>query len=549
MPDRPRFIHRRRFLGVAARGALLASAWPAAAAHPRSRSTPAAGQETHDVTRFGATRDGRTLCTAAFQKAIDACAGSGGGTVLVPPGRYLSGALFLRSGVRLHLAAGAVLLASQRPEDFPPIKGRDEGIERTIHSSLLTGIDLVDVGITGEGKIDGQGESWWKLHDVIWKMRLDAKLPREADNPAGAPLKWPRPRTVNLIRCRDVVLDGVSFRDGPFYDVQIVYCEDVRIERLTLRRVTGTGTGMTGTGTGIAIDSSKRVHIHGCEIAQLGNGIGIKSGYNEDGRRVGISCEDVLVAGCHLTGCGDGVALGSETAGNIRNVLVTGCIIDNGKNGVSVRGPRGRGGIVENFRACDLVFDDISGIAVYVSQFFDSVRMGFVKGGSARNDLEIARSRKVPVDAGTPTLRNLVFSGLTMGKVGQVALFEGLPERYARGLVLENVVAAEAAAGVCCTLAAEVKIDNLSVGALDTALVDVREVERLEIHRVSSSRPRDGAPVVWLDGVAGALVHGCNLSGAPAGYEWLRQEQCHDVTLTANHVSQATALATAPARR
>jgi polygalacturonase len=534
MPYRPRSIHRRGFLAAAGSGALLAGAWPAAAARGRSGNAPPVADGSYDVTRFGAARDGQTLCTAALQKAIDACAASGGGTVLVPAGRYLTGALFLRSHVNLHLAAAAVLLASQRPEDYPPIKGRDEGIERTVHSSLLTGIDLVDVGITGQGEIDGQGEPWWKIHDAIWKMRVDAKLPREADNPPGAPLKWPRPRSLNFIRCRDVVLEGVSFRDGPSYEVQLVYCEDVRIEAVTVRRVAAAVVGTTAVGTGIAIDSSKRVRIHGCAIAHPGNAIGMKAGYNEDGRRVGISCEDVLIANCHLTGCLDGVSLGSETAGNIRNVLVTGCIIDKCKHGVTVRSPRGRGGIVENLRASDLMLDNVSGVAVNVSQFFDSVRMGIVKGGSVRKDMEIARSRKVPVDAGTPTLRNLVFSGLTMGKVAQVALFEGLPERYAHRLVLENVTVAEAAAGVSCTLAAEVRIDNLSVGAIDAAVVDAREVEQLEVYRVGSSRPRDGAPVVWLENVARALVHGCRVTDAPPGYEWLRQEQCHEVTVAAN---------------
>src|SRR2546430_12387717 len=106
MPHRSPSIRRRTFLGGAASGALLAGAWPAAAARGRSGNVPPAGDGTYDVSRFGATRDGQTLCTAALQKAIEACAASGGGTVLLPPGRYLSGALFLRSHVRLHLAAG-----------------------------------------------------------------------------------------------------------------------------------------------------------------------------------------------------------------------------------------------------------------------------------------------------------------------------------------------------------------------------------------------------------------------------------------------------------
>jgi hypothetical protein len=535
---------------VAAGGVLLGAGDGRAQAAPPGRDGHPTANAVHDVVGFGATGDGKTLCTAAIQRAIEACSANGGGTVLVPPGRFLSGALFLRDHVRLHLAAGATLLASKRPEDFPPIKGRDEGIERTVYASLITAIDGEGVGVSGQGSVDGQGESWWKKHDEIWKMRVDAKLPREAENPPGAPLKWPRPRSLNFIRCRDVVVEGITFRDGPFYDLHLVYCQDVVLEHLTIRRLTGTGTGTTGTGTAIAVDSSKRVRIGGCEIAMVGNGIGIKSGYNEDGRRVNLPSEDILITGCHLSGCGDAVAVGSETAGSIRNVLVTECIIDKGRGGVTIRSPRGRGGTVEHIRVCNVLFDDLTDVAVKVTHFFDSVRMGFFKGGSSRNDLEISRSRKAPIDEGTPTVRRLVFSGLTMGRVGQVALFEGLPERYLRGVVLEHVSASEATAGITCTLAAEVRVNNVDIGKLESAAVDAREVERLEIHRLSAARPRDPAiPVVWLENVNGAFVHGCGMGEGAPGYQWLRQEDCRRVTLAANDAPAAPAVAVTPPRR
>jgi hypothetical protein len=135
-----------------------------------------------------------------------------------------------------------------------------------------------------------------------------------------------------------------------------------------------------------------------------------------------------------------------------------------------------------------------------------------------------------------------------MGKVAQVALFEGLPERYARRMVLENVTVAEAAAGVCCSMATEVKIDNLTVGTPESTVVDAREIERLEVHRVSAPRPRDGAPMVWLDNVTSAFIHGCSVGEAQAGYEWVRHQQSQGVTLAANHAPQVTAVASTPGR-
>jgi hypothetical protein len=534
--QRPRASTRRRqFLALAAGGVLQgATAPPARAAPPPGRHPAARGGLEENVTRYGAIGDGKTLCTEAIQKAIDACSAAGGGTVLVPPGRYLSGALFLRSHIDLHLAAGATLTASERPADFPPIKGRDEGIERTVHSSLLTGIDLEGVSISGQGLLDGKGESWWKTHDLIWKMRLAAKLPREADNPAEAPLRWPRPRTVNLIRCRDVVIAGVSLKDAAFYDLHLLYCQDVMVDGLSIRRLAGQGSGINGAGTGIAVDSCNGVRISRCQVGPAGSGIGLKSGYNEDGRRVGIPCQNIQIRQCHFSRCGDAIVVGSETAGGIRNVAISGCIIDDCRGGINVRSPRGRGGVVEHLRVSDLLFDRVGEAGVRVTNFFDSVRLGVMKGGSARRDLEISRSRSAPVDEGTPTFRDFVFSGLTMGRVGQVALIEGLPERHVRRIVLEDITASESGGGISCSMAAEVRIANLTMGAMESAAVDARDVERLEVHRLSCARPRDDAPVVWLENVAGAFIHGCGVSGTAPGYQWVRQDQCQRVTLAAN---------------
>jgi polygalacturonase len=138
--------------------------------------------------------DGKTLSTAGLQAALDACSAAGGGLVLVPPGRYLTGALFLHSNLHLHIAAGATLLATQRFSDFPTISGRWEGIERKTHASLLTGIDLENVSITGQGALDGQGPPWWEAYGATRRMRLERRLPREAEEPAGGAAAVPRPR-------------------------------------------------------------------------------------------------------------------------------------------------------------------------------------------------------------------------------------------------------------------------------------------------------------------------------------------------------------------
>jgi polygalacturonase len=494
------------------------------------RAPTSGGPAVFDVTRFGAVGDGRTLCTRTLQRAIDACAATSGGVVLVPPGRYLTGALMLRSRVNIHLSAGATLLASQRPQDFPAIKGRDEGIERTLHSSLLTGFDLERVAITGQGVLDGQGAPWWEAHIATWKMRTDAHLPRESENPAGAPLRWPRPRVISLIRCHDVLVDGLLIKDTPFYAIHLTYCEDVLVRGVTTQQA------IDAHNTAVVIDSSKRVTIAGCRLTHGGDAIGIKSGYNEDGRRVGISSEDILIADCQMYHLGSsGVAIGSETAGGIRNLVITDCVIDQSRNAVHIRSPRGRGGTVENIRMTNVVIDRVQECAIRISHFFDSVRMGALKD-SVRRNLETARSRSAPVDEGTPAFRNFTFSGLTVARAQQMALIEGLPERPIRGLVFQDIEASELKHGIACSLAAQMTISNLTVGTLEAPAVDAREVEGLEIHRLKVPQPCQEAPAVWLENASRVFIHGCHVGAPSPGYQWLRQEQSSRVTLANNDV-------------
>jgi polygalacturonase len=501
-------------------------------APPARRPAVAEVPRVLEATSFGAVPDGRTVCTQGLQRAIDACAAAGGGTVVVPPGRYVTGALFLRSHVHLHLASGATLAGSGRFEDFPAIKGREEGVERLVHSSLITGVDVEDVAVTGRGRLDGQGQPWWKADAVVRKLQLERKLPRGAAYPPDAPLKWPRPRMINLVRCRDVLLEGLTLVDGPGVNVHLVYCQDVAVSRLTTFQ-----NSDVRSSEAIIVDSTRGVTISDCRLSAGADGIGIKSGYNEDGRRIGIPSENVLITNCHLYKVSTAVVIGSETAGGVRNVVVSHCVFRDCFSAVRIRSPRGRGGVVERIRVSDVVIDGTEDVAIKLSNYFDSLRSeGRVwQSGPARQNMELARSRKAPVDEGTPLFRDFTFSGLTFGRVKEVALVEGLPERPMERVVFEDLVAPNARSGIACNLVADLRIANFHTVALDTPAVDAREVEHVEVHRLRCPRPPADTPLVFLEEVGRAFVHGC-YAGKSTRSRWLEQERCREVTVEANAV-------------
>src|SRR3954469_6459794 len=170
----------------------------------------------YDVTKFGAIGDGETVTTAHLQAAIDTAAAAGGGTVGVPAGRYVTGSLWLRSNITLHLDAGATLVGSARFDAFPIWPSRWEGPGvKPGRAALICGEGLENVAITGRGTIDGRGQIWW-------------------ENQAKQPGKMRRPFLFRVVDSRNVLVEGVTFRNSPMWTVSPLACETFVISRITV---------------------------------------------------------------------------------------------------------------------------------------------------------------------------------------------------------------------------------------------------------------------------------------------------------------------------
>jgi polygalacturonase len=486
----------------------------------------------YDIRRFGAVGNGRTLSTAAIQRALDACGKAGGGVVLVPPGHYLTGALFLRSNLELHISRGAVLMGSPRFEDYPAIITRSEGIERNTYASLLTGIGLENVAITGGGVLDGQGPPWWRAQDVTRQMRNDRNLPREADNPEGAPLRWPRPRVINLIRCQGVAVRDICVRESPYWSVHFVYCQDVVVDGITIVSLQAQHID------GVIVDSCKHVRISNSSISAGSDSIALKSGYNEQGRKIGLPCDNVIITNCNLSfSVGAGISLGSETAGDIRNVTIDNCTIERCRFGVHVRSPRGRGGVVERVRMSNLLFDKIEEIALLITHFYDSVRMDSLFGERSKTgNPETDRTLVRPVDEGTPTFRDIEFSSLTVGAAPVLAVVEGLPERFIRGLVIRDVTAPAVKSGVLIARAADVTISRVRMNPVDGPAVAAREVEGLQVEGLSCPRPSPKVPIVRLEDASGVFIHGNDIGAGATEFVRTEGQRNRRLNVTGNNL-------------
>ena len=249
-----------------------------------------ASEELHDVRDYGAKPDGKTLCTSSIQQAIDACSRAGGGTVYLPPGIFLSGTIYFKSGVMLRLAAGCTLLGSTDLKDYPPtVPAFRSYTDNYTDKSLIYGENVENVAITGLGTIDGQGASFEGPYKV-------------------------RPYMIRFVQCRHVTVKDVTIKDSPMWVQHYLACDDVRITGITVRSL------VNHNNDGIDIDSCRRVVISNCNINSGDDAIVLKS----TSARV---CRDVAVSNCILSSRCNALKMGTESNGGFQNIVITGCSV------------------------------------------------------------------------------------------------------------------------------------------------------------------------------------------------------------------------------
>ncbi|MGB2864322.1 MAG: glycoside hydrolase family 28 protein, partial [Sedimentisphaerales bacterium] len=249
-----------------------------------------AAEELYDVRDYGAKPDGKTLCTTSIQKAIDACSQSGGGTVYLSPGTFLSGTIYFKSGVTLRLAAGSTLLGSTDLKDYPPtVPAFRSYTDNYTDKSLIYGENIERIAITGLGTIDGQGGSFKGPYKV-------------------------RPYMIRFSQCRNVTVKDVTLRNSPMWVQHYLACDDVRITGITVRSL------INHNNDGINIDSCRRVVISDCNIESGDDAIVLKS----TSARV---CRDVAVSNCILSSRCNALKMGTESNGGFENIVITGCSI------------------------------------------------------------------------------------------------------------------------------------------------------------------------------------------------------------------------------
>lgn len=375
-----------------------------------------------DVTKFGAAGDGATDNSSAFAQAIDACKQAGGGVVRVPAGRYLTGPMDLVSNMTLHLDKDAVILFIDDQSRYPTVETRWEGVMREGRRPLLWAKDCSNVAITGSGTIDGQGAKWWF---PIQEIRRRRQVGPSATTTSFAAATMPtqsyatdatrrRPPLAQFRDCSNVRIEGITFQNSPFWTLHTLFTDNLVIRNCTfLAPEDGPNTDA------VDIDSCRKVLIERCYADVGDDGFTLKSGRDEDGRRVGRPTEDVVVRNCTVKHAHGGVVIGSETAGSVRRIRFSNCTFEGTDNGVRIKTMRGRGGIIEDVVAENIKMKDV------VNAFIITMRY--------------QRSNPEPVSERTPRIRDVHLKNITASDSRRAGIIDGLEEMPITDITFQNL--------------------------------------------------------------------------------------------------------------
>lgn len=408
------------------------------------------------VTKYGATGDGITLNTKSINQAINDCSSHGGGVVVIPQGVYISGPIKLKNNVNLHLSRSAILQFTEDKSQYGLIEGSYEGRKAIRNESPISGENLENIAITGDGIVDGHGEVWRamtkdRVTESEWKSLIQngvvsadgrAWYPSESyvkgsksttyiekgktlnDYVAGK--DFYRPNLLVLTNCKKVLLANTTFQNSPAWCLHLILCENLTFDAVKIKNAANAQNG-----DGMDIESCSNVLVENSTLSCGDDAICIKSGKDEEGRKRGVPTKNVIVRNNVVYSGHGGFVIGSEMSGGAHDIFVTDCSFIGTDNGLRFKTARGRGGVVENIFIKNISMSNILRDAVLFDMYY------VVKApnlSQTNGKVEIP-----PVDDGTPRFRNFYIENLVCDGAERAILIRGLPEMSILNINLKDV--------------------------------------------------------------------------------------------------------------
>jgi len=408
--------------------------WHLASRIRRSIRMPDIPDRQFNLADFGAIGDGATDCSDAFAKAVAACSAAGGGRIVVPPGKFMTGPIHLRSRIDLHLSDEATIAFIPEPARYlPPVLTHWEGLEFMGYSPLIYAYRQTDIAITGKGTLEGGADEthWWHWKGgrfSIGKTEEDQKLARAAlmqDAEDHVPVHervyadgaYLRPPFIQPFDCDRVLIEDITIRNAPFWLINPVLCRDVVVRGATCESLGPNSDGCDP-------ESCHNVLIENCRFDTGDDCIAIKSGRNADGRRINTPCENIVIADCDMQAGHGGIVIGSEISGGVRNVFAERCRMSSPdlERAIRIKTNSVRGGVLEHLRYRDITVGEVRD-AIVINYFYE-------EGDAGQFD---------------PIVRDVVIENLSIENARRVFQIRGFERDPIRDITLRDVVVESAA--------------------------------------------------------------------------------------------------------
>ncbi len=409
-----------------------------------------------EVTLPADDRAGSDAARRTIQQAIDACSAAGGGQVAVTAGCYrLNGPIVLKSGVDLHLEAGATLLFSGRPDDFlPAVFTRWEGTELYGHSPMIYALHASDIGLTGPGTVDAQGGEMakWSTREAKDRDRLRSQGERVTPTSERVYGKGTilRPSCIQFVGCTRVLVEEVTVRNSPFWTIHPVYCDQVTVRGVTI-------DSHYPNNDGCDPESTSNVLIEHCNFRTGDDAIAIKAGRDADGRAVGRPSRNIVIRNCRFNSECNGLCIGSEMSGGVENVYLHDIRIGTVKNAIYFKSNRDRGGYIRNVFVTDITVERARGAILR----FETNYFGFRGGRHAS------------------TYEHFLIRNVEAGAADRYAIFmDGYEEAPMRDIRVERFRTRRAAEPCYVRCAEEIRFDDVEVNGERLPIDPPRSAER-----------------------------------------------------------------------
>ncbi len=449
-----------------------------------------------NVKQRGADPSGNVKCTKIISEIIEEVYLGGGGTVYFPAGTYLTGPIILKSNITLWLDAGATVKFSDDFDDYlPMVQSRWEGVRVKNFVSQLYAYRCENISICGRGHFEGQGKKWWDFMRTASSKQATESKWQEIFRKENAELlernayistknNFLRPPMFTAYECKNVLIEGVSFSNPPFWTIMPAFTDNITITGITIEN-----PGNSPNTDGIDPSSCRNVHISNCHITVGDDCIVIKSGRDEDGRDAASPTENITITNCTMLNGHGGVVMGSEMSGSVRRVTITNCVFEGTDRGIRLKTMRGRGGVIEDVRVSNIVMNNIRNEGIMINMRYQT-------------------TKPEPLSERTPAVRDIHFSDITIRGAQRPLAVYGLDERAVSQISLSDMHIFSTR-GILVENGDEINLHDIRLEIKEGNALEAKDSKNISYDRVTVKSPLQDIPYLVLASCSDVRITNC----------------------------------------